>query len=331
MRLFNKPLVSVVLASYNHAPFIKEAVESVLNQSLDNLELLVLDDGSTDGSADLVAKIKDRRLKLIRLHPNRRFHPRNLGIKMAKGKYIAFQNSDDVWSKNKLHQQVNYLEQNRETVVCFTRIEMIDKKGKTIKRSWAHNNLAGANRNNDAWLRSLFTTPTNFGIASALVRKSQLNQLKGFNESMVQMADYDLWVRLLGLGQLHIIDGALTKMRVIDGVNLSSPRKEVYLRSAFENVDILNHYTEWPINKYLPAVFPDVIPTNIHLKNIQYAALAKYAWTINTSHHVLFADQLITKLLNSPQASQEILQHFGADLKKEYIKRRGKLEIKIIK
>lgn len=327
MFIFKKPLVSVVLASYNHVKFIKESVESVLSQTFEDLELIVLDDGSTDGTPEIVSKIKDKRLKLIRLTPNRRYHPRNLGIKMAGGKYIAFQNSDDVWLKNKLVQQIDVLKKNSRTVVCFTRLDMIDESGKIIIKSWAHGNLAGKNMNNDSWLRLLFNTGINFGIASALVRCDKLKEINGFNESMTQMADYDLWVRLLGLGQIHIINKALIQMRIVKGVNLSSPGKEVFLRSSMENVDVLNRYTQWPVNQYLGFIFPEIVPKDNKSINIQYAALARLAWSLNTPHHSLFADLLIARLLNNPKASQEVLKYFGADLKKEYIKRRGKLEL----
>lgn len=324
---FKKPLVSVVLASYNHVNFIEQAVKTVLDQTMTDLELLVIDDGSADGTPEVVERINDKRLTVVKLKPNRRFHPRNTGIKMARGKYIAFQNSDDVWLPDKLKKQVEFMEKNKQTSVCFTRLEMIDEKGKNIKNSWAHKNLAGENKNNDAWLRLFFTSGFNFGIASALARKEKIIKLGGFNESMVQMADYDLWVRLAGLGQIHIIEEILTKMRIVMGVNFSSPKKAVYLRSAIENIDILNRYTQWPVNQYLSNIFPEVMPKDNKSVNVQYAALAKFAWTIKTPYHSFFADQLIAKLLNDPKASKEVLEYFGADLKKEYIKRRGKLEI----
>lgn len=327
MIFFHKPLISIVLASYNHVRFIQQAVKSVLSQTFDDFELLVLDDGSTDGTSKVVEKIHDKRINLVKLKPNRRFHPRNIGIKMAKGKYIAFQNSDDVWLPNKLKQQVEFMEKNKQTSVCFTRLEMVDEKGKTIKNSWAHQNLAGENKNNDAWLRLFFTSGFNFGIASALVRKEKITKLGGFNESMVQMADYDLWVRLAGLGQIHIINEPLTKMRIVKGVNFSRPIKTVYLRSNLENVDILNRFTQWPVNQYLSNIFPEIMPKEINSINIKYAALAKFSWSIETPHHSLFADQLMAKLLNDLKASKEVLEYFGADLKKEFIKQRGKLEI----
>jgi len=327
MNIFKKPLVSVVLASYNHVRFIRQAVESVLNQTILDLELLVIDDGSTDGTPEVVEKISDKRLKLVKLTPNRKFHPRNIGIKISRGKYIAFQNSDDIWLPNKLERQINWMEKNKQATVCFTRLEMIDEKGKAIKHSWAHKNLAGENKNNDAWLRLLFTSGINFGIASSVVKRNKINKIGGFCENMVQMADYDLWVRLAGLGQLYIINEPLIKMRIIKGVNFSSPRKEVILRSAMENVDILNRYTQWPVNQYLSLIFPEIMPRNNKSISIQYAALAKFAWSLNTPQHSLFADQLIARLLDNSKISKEILEYFGADLKNEYIKKRGKLEI----
>ena len=90
------PLISIILPSYNHANFVADAVDSVLNQTVRNIELIVVDDGSSDGTPDIVEKIHDPRLQLIRLKHNRLRHPRNLGLDLAKGQYIAFQNSDDV-------------------------------------------------------------------------------------------------------------------------------------------------------------------------------------------------------------------------------------------
>src|SRR5262245_45660701 len=100
--LAQTPLVSVVLPSFNHAPFVDQAVRSVLAQTIADLDLIVVDDGSTDDTADVVASVADPRLTLIRLPVNRARHSRNLGIHRARGRYVAFQNSDDVWLPGKL-------------------------------------------------------------------------------------------------------------------------------------------------------------------------------------------------------------------------------------
>ena len=91
------PLVSVILPSFNHAAFVGEAVQSVLDQTFRDLELIVVDDASSDETADVVASIHDPRLTLIRLSENRAVHARNLALSQARGQYVAFQNSDDIW------------------------------------------------------------------------------------------------------------------------------------------------------------------------------------------------------------------------------------------
>ncbi|MEE8171907.1 MAG: glycosyltransferase family 2 protein, partial [Alphaproteobacteria bacterium] len=103
------PLISVLMASYNHEQFVGEAVASVLAQSFGDFELVVVDDASTDNTPGVVAEINDPRISLRRLSVNRERNPRNVGLEHARGELIAIQNSDDVWAENKLQDQVDYL------------------------------------------------------------------------------------------------------------------------------------------------------------------------------------------------------------------------------
>ncbi len=108
------PLVSVVIAAYQHEAYVRQAVESVLDQTLRDIEVIVVDDGSTDETPNIVGSIRDDRLRLIRLGENRRKHARNVGLGLAGGRYVAFQNSDDVWLPEKLARQVDLLETRKE-------------------------------------------------------------------------------------------------------------------------------------------------------------------------------------------------------------------------
>jgi glycosyltransferase involved in cell wall biosynthesis len=90
------PLVTVILTSYNHAAFIEECLDSVLQQSIEDIEVLFIDDASSDGTLDLVSKRRDSRLQIIRNECNRGRHLRNWALRSAKGVYVAFQNSDDI-------------------------------------------------------------------------------------------------------------------------------------------------------------------------------------------------------------------------------------------
>ena len=105
------PVVSIVLPTYNRAALLGRAIRSVLKQSYTDFELLVIDDGSTDQSSNVVAGFRDRRIKYISLeHNTGAGAARNVGIRIAKGKFLAFQDSDDEWMPSKLVKQMSAFE-----------------------------------------------------------------------------------------------------------------------------------------------------------------------------------------------------------------------------
>ena len=109
-------LVSIITPSYNSAEFIEHTIESVLSQSYENWEMFIIDDASMDASIDLVASYaeKDPRVKVLKLEKNNGVAAaRNIGIEAAKGKYIAFLDSDDLWLPTKLEQQVRFMIEKR--------------------------------------------------------------------------------------------------------------------------------------------------------------------------------------------------------------------------
>src|SRR4029079_11044134 len=105
--------VSIIMASYNHEKFIGEAIQSVLDQSYDDFELIIIDDGSTDNSVDKIKQFTDKRIKLILSSSNQgQFVSTNIGLDQASGKYIGILNSDDMFHVDKLKKQVHFLESN---------------------------------------------------------------------------------------------------------------------------------------------------------------------------------------------------------------------------
>jgi len=127
----NNPLVSIVVALYNSERYIEETIDSVLRQSYDNFELIIVDDNSTDCSALIVDRfIKlDSRVRLISLKKNSGgpAKPRNIGINESKGEFIAFLDSDDVWKENKLSIQISKM--STTDVMSFTGVDIIDADG----------------------------------------------------------------------------------------------------------------------------------------------------------------------------------------------------------
>ncbi len=127
-----KPLVSIITPCYNCEQFIADTINSVLNQTYKNFEMIIVDDISTDNSVSVVQKFaaKDKRIKLIQL-PNKggASEARNIAIKKAQGKYIAFLDADDLWKKDKLKLQVAFMERNKIDF-SYTDYEYIDENGK---------------------------------------------------------------------------------------------------------------------------------------------------------------------------------------------------------
>ena len=112
-KLNYNPLVSIVIANYNKEKYIKKCIDSVLNQTYKNYEIIIVDDASTDRCVSIIKKIKNDKIKLIINKKNMGIaYSRNRGIKLAKGKYLCFLDSDDYWDKNKLKIQLNYMIQN---------------------------------------------------------------------------------------------------------------------------------------------------------------------------------------------------------------------------
>ena len=318
-------MVSVILPSYNHADFVEEAVMSVLDQDFKNLELIVVDDGSTDETPSKVSRVKDPRIKLICLEENRRYHPRNKALNIARGRYIAFQNSDDVWSKSKLEKQLEIMEKNRNISVCFTDIEIIDEKGGILKNSWANNSFANKNKSSAAWLRHFFDIGNCFCISSALVRRKKLSKVGVFKPSLFQLSDFDLWVRLASVGDIHIINEKLTSMRIAGNKNFSAPKSITTRRSMIEYLDVLGRYKEQPVLSSVKEAFADVIK-NTDSEIGVLGDLALYAWGLSPLH-IMFGNNIISEILEDESKREEMIGIYGTKIIYDYIEKRGQVEI----
>ena len=113
----NTDLISVIIPTYNRAHLIKRSAQSVLNQTYKNLELIIVDDGSTDNTKEVIDSLNDERIVYIKQENQGAAAARNTGIDIAKGKYIAFQDSDDVWHSDKLEKQIYILKENNADIV----------------------------------------------------------------------------------------------------------------------------------------------------------------------------------------------------------------------
>lgn len=127
-------LVSIITPTYNCAKFIGKTIESVLNQTYKNWEMIIVDDASKDNTEEVVNSYKDKRIKYIKLQENGgAANARNKSMQEAKGKYMAFLDSDDIWKNNKLEKQINFMKANNYNITC-TSYEQINEEGKLLNK-----------------------------------------------------------------------------------------------------------------------------------------------------------------------------------------------------
>ena len=193
-----KPVVSVIMLSYNTANYIKDAVASVLEQSFPDFELLVLDDGSTDHTEEVMAQFHDSRIRYIRSDQNRGIpFMRNRGLELARGKYLAILDSDDLAPPYRLKEQVEYMDQNLQTGVVAGDYFSFGA------RSFYCQTYKG---NENIQYRFLFRCP--IPNPAAMVRRSVVDRYGiRYDTSFQVCTDYKFWIELLGRTEFANLGG----------------------------------------------------------------------------------------------------------------------------
>ena len=200
------PLVSVVIPSYNRAQYIAETIESVLAQTYTNIEVIVIDDGSTDNTREAVAPYVPR-VQYVWQENSERGASRNHGLRLAKGEFIAFLDSDDLWTPEKLEEDLRVFEENPNAGVLYSDLDLIDSEGrqlKTLKRNGYTGNVT-----------EQLLTDNFVSIGAHLIRRSFADQVGGFREEreLSGSEDWEFWVRLSCVTEFAYLPKATTKIR----------------------------------------------------------------------------------------------------------------------
>lgn len=216
-----EPLVTVVMVAYNHAKYLRRTMATVFAQTLKNIEIILVDNGSTDDSASVISSLSDSRLQVIQQENLGLSIGYNIGIKRARGKYIALGNADDEWTPDKLEKQVQAIE-NEKAAACFSMAELVDDDNKPIPSAIASRFPFSFDNLPRERMYEKFFFNTNFMCAtSALIDKSLLHD-RMFDPSLLQLQDFELWVHLIKKGSFVIVPEKLVFYRVrLDGHNLS--------------------------------------------------------------------------------------------------------------
>lgn len=204
-----KPRVSVLLPVYNGQRFLAESINSVLIQSFKNFELIIIDDGSTDKSLQIIKRFAaaDQRI-VFKSRPNVGLSATlNEAIKMTKATYIARQDADDVSDPKRLEKQLLYMDANPDVYLLGTNYHVINEAGGVLKTTDVLTQLA------DLKLAEIFSNQ--FGHGSVMIRKSVLKNSGGFNLRYKIAQDYDLWLRISRQGQIANLKEPLYRWRSV--------------------------------------------------------------------------------------------------------------------
>lgn len=183
------PLISVVIPVYNGEKTIRETIKSVSNQTFSDFELLIINDGSTDSTVEIVSSIQDPRINIFS-YPNAGLAAtRNRGISLASGEYISFIDADDLWTPDKLEAQLKALKENPQAAVAYSWTDHIDESGQVF-RDGPHLTF-----NDDVFARLLLVDFVGNG-SNPLIRTQVFAKVGGFDETLPEVEDWDMWLRL---------------------------------------------------------------------------------------------------------------------------------------
>lgn len=195
------PVCSVVIPAYNSAATVGAAIQSALSQRQSDLEVIVIDDGSTDGTARIAGLIRDPRVR-VRSQSNRGLPAaRNAGIRAARGRCVAFLDSDDLWLPDYLQLATSALDACPDAGFAYTDAYTFEPiTGRVYRHTTMHPTRPPIPPPDDAAGFLLELLARNFVYVSTVVRRSVLEALGGFNESRTAVEDYELWLRILVAG-----------------------------------------------------------------------------------------------------------------------------------
>lgn len=204
------PKVSIVMPCYNHAEYVAEAIQSVLNQTYNDFEFLIVDNGSDDDSYEIISNFNDPRIKFFRLEKNDIPKAYDIMLSNAVGEYIAMMFSDDIWYAEKLESQMEALTKNKDVLVSVTWADVMSDGLNIIESS---NIFKKRNRSRLEWIRFLLENGNCLSICSAVARQDIFRKYLVKQAGYWQLPDYYAWLLVLQETNIYIVEQNLVKIR----------------------------------------------------------------------------------------------------------------------
>lgn len=324
------PRVSVVMPVYNYQNYVGFAIQSVLNQTYKDFELVITDNASTDRTEEAIKKFTDDRIRLFSLKIN---HGHSVGmnkcISEAKGEFIALLNADDTFYPEKLEKQVSILDKNPDVAAVFTYVQLMDGKGNDLADGqlyYTSESFKQPNKNRFEWLRHFFFHGNCLCYPSAVIRKQCLNEIGLLDPRFAQLVDFDLWLRVCMNYEIHIIPEKLVKFRVHPDQGSNAQQPETISRSFLEWIQILENYLNPAICDNLLKIFSltDIKKTGLLTKNLTTKidsqlvpfVIAMLALQVDRPAEQYFGCNLLYQMLDNQDIAQKLQEKYSFDFSK---------------
>jgi len=259
------PRVSVVMASYNHERWIEESIASVLDQTMPDFELVIVDDASTDRTLEIAARFDDPRIRLYHLERNHGgAGALNFAIQQTRAEFVAVINSDDAWEPHKLARQLEVIDAHPELGAVFTAARLVDERSAPLAPkdlpSW-HRIFSQPDRSQAQWLRFFFEHGNALCHPSVLIRREVYTRLGLYDNRMRQIPDLDQWIRLVKHWPIRVLgDEDLVRFRILTSQqNASAVSQTNVIRGKNEHLAISERFIDGCSDEILTEAFGDAM------------------------------------------------------------------------
>ena len=312
-------LITVLMTTYNREMYVRESIRSVLDQTYTNIQFIIINDGSTDSTAEILDNINDNRVQVIHLPENRHIsYATNAGYDHIRGDYVAVMDSDDIWKADKLEKQLEYMKAHPEHEACFTWGDIIDENGADQNaKYWDYKCLFSATTGTrEEWLRFFFYKGNRLINPSSLVKTKALKKIGKHNPFYIQAQDMEWWVRFTKEFSFGVIQEPLMCIRVLGNNTTSYENENDSRRTRFYNemMQIRYHFfddidRELFINAFKQDFVCEDSSTDEELKCEQAFLMMKPFENCKSSAAVALIK--FDELMNDPATADVLWKKFG--------------------
>ena len=324
-----EPLVSVFIPSYQHAPYVRQAIESILVQTYRHFELIISDDGSSDGSPEIIQEYSvDDRISIRLLPENSAGEHNNIVFHEFRGEYFAVLNSDDYWAPDKLEKQVSYMLDNPHIGAVLSDADLIEEHNRPVGSS----PFCTHNRTRAEWLRYFFTKPNCLCHPSMLIRGDLYRKLGGYRLSLSQLPDFEFWIRLLKHTDIYILPEKLVYFRwSSEAQNASSPTLRNLRKNRNERLLVLNSYFDNMADDVFMEAFSGSFVYPQAASSLELACEKAFLYLAQSGEdqflYRMIGIQRLYALMENPAAQACLQEHYGF-ARRDFWKLMGDYDVK---